>query len=262
MAKKKKLPGKRSKKSSWYPQIILFLCLIGLALAAYCYFSPQSRSIPVIASRDYPKRTPGVPVKQTTYAVYDRLAGQSKHDAARLLPPDEVPDWNPLEPEEKPVDAAVPNQSSTTAVPNQISTTAVPPKGDAKAQKTLISYADKKPSTTPSTSVKQTAMIKQLGKPQTSALSKKNGGKSDTSVKSTPSTKPKDTPLRLQIGPIQSEAQKAEKTLQNIRKKGKIPPHMRPMIQKATIKGKTVYRVILVGHCSEKMLKEYQRHLG
>ncbi len=276
MAKKKKSSGKRAKKSSWHPKLIGFLGCFVLVLAAYCYFSPQSSSIPIIQGRDYPKRTRGVPVKQTTYAVYDRLAGQSKHDAIRLLPPDEVPDWNPMESEEKPVTPPVTNQISHTAAHHQISNVpvtnpisnasdqranrpVVPIKGsDVKTEKTQPPHTDKKASTKPSVPAKPTPVLKPMGKPQASVSSKHNGGKLDSSK----NTKQTGVSLRLQIGTIQSESQKAEKIIQNIRKKGRIPPHMRPMIQKAKIKGKTVYRVILVGHCSEKVLKEYQQYLG
>ncbi len=249
MAKKKKSAGKRAKKPSWHPKIIGFLGLFGLVLAAYCYFSPQSSSIPIVAGRNYPKRTRGLPVKQTTYAVYDRLAGQSKHDATRLLPPDEVPDWNPVESEEKP--AAAPVQISNTPAHHQSANAA----GAGSAEKSPPT--DKKVSSKPVMSAKPTPVLKPTGKSQPPVASKKNGGKHDA----TKPTKPTGNSLRLQIGAIQSEAEKAEKIIQNIRKKGRIPPHMRPMIQKATVKGKTLYRVILVGHCSEKILKEYRRYL-
>ncbi|MBM3631389.1 MAG: hypothetical protein FJX00_00130 [Alphaproteobacteria bacterium] len=261
MAKKKKATGKRSKKSSWYPKTVGFLGLFGLVLAAYCYFSPQSSSIPTIQGRDYPKRTRGLPVKHTTYAVYDRLAGQSKSDATRLLPPDEVPDWNPMESEEKPDLTPVP-QSISTSVSKTSNASASEKRLDTNAEKPQTIPTDHKATTRP------TPALKPAGKAQPPAANKKNGGKnagkhdSTKRIKATASGKLAGTSLRLQIGSIQSEVQKAEKMIQNIRKKGKIPPHMRPMIQKATIKGKTVYRVILVGHCSEKALKEYQRHLG
>jgi hypothetical protein len=255
MAKKKKSAGKRAKKSYWYPKTIGFLGLFGLILAAYCYFSPQSSSIPVVAGRDYPKRTRGIPIKQTTYAVYDRLAGQSKHDATRLLPPDEVPDWNPMDAEENPVAAPVTHQSSNASAHNQSANTAVASAGSAEK---FTPHTDKKVSTKPVMPAKPTPVLKPVSKSKPPVASKKNGAKND----STKSTKQTGISLRLQIGTIQSQVEKAEKIIQNIRKKGRIPPHMRPIIQKATIKGKTVYRVILVGHCSEKVLKEYQRYLG
>ena len=225
MAKKKKSAGKRAKKSSWYPKTIAFLGLFGLILAAYCYFSPQSGSIPIVAGRDYPKRTRGVPVKQTTYAVYDRLAGQSKHDATRLLPPDEVPDWNPVESEEKP--AATPVQSSNAPTNTQSSSASAQSTNAAvasagSAEKSQTPPTDKKVSTKPLMSAKP--VLKPVSKSKLPVASKKNGGKNDAKTKPTASGKQTGSSLRLQIGTIQSGAEKAEKIIQNIRKKAASHP--------------------------------------
>ena len=261
MAKKHKISRKAHlKHSSLYSKIMVFLGFLAIILGMYCYFIPKSSLIPLIPSRHYPKRTRGAPVEKTTYAVYDRLAGQSAQDKTRLLPPDEVPDWKPSElndPSHTVEGRPNPNAHVQGTQKHTTETKSTVPQG-ARSPKIPLGglenpLPEKKPPLPQPKLLKPSKPLpKPSGKPPSKALALKN-------------TPPKPIEgtvrVRLQIGTIQSDIKSAERIIQTIGKKGRLPPDVHPTIQKATIKGKTFYRVMLVGRCSPNLLKAYQTYL-
>jgi hypothetical protein len=288
---KKKTPRRGGKSTvSWYKKVIVGSGVLAVFLAAYCYFTPESGNIPVIVGPNYPKRTPGVVSKQATYAVYDRLAEApertQKLTVARLMPPDEVPEWHSVgedspETRRPPSDTSVaangtknPAEFPNSRKPQSKALASIVPapsvtlshstepldRGISPSEKGISGF--KKPNELPLKSEKsgnkRESRVQDLQKKTTqhslrngpSALPKANqpGGQYKTMAES-----PK-TLVRMQIGGFCTAADQAEKRIKRLMQKGGAPGGMRPLVQKANIKGKVVYRVILVGYCSAKTL--------
>jgi len=262
MARNKKARRSSPKKiPSFYKKGIYGLGFMSIILMGYCYFTAHSDHIPTISGPNYPKRTPGMAPQTRTYAVYDRLAQEASPNKtmrmARLLPPDETPEWeNPEEITPHHTIPAAPTVASSSANPVDSlaasSARGVPgtPASGHSSQTVagLLSSLSASPqSTSTKTPSKGAKDIKKSSKPLSKLLSKPDVRHNKASKQAIKTKPPLKKVVRMQMGGTCDSEEKAQKLVQRLIQQGGMPSGKRLVIQKAIIRGKALYRVILIG---------------
>jgi hypothetical protein len=220
---------------------------------------------------NYPKRTPGSPQHRSNYAVYDRLAESSKGRkeslVPRLLPPNEVPEFpeKPHQPNNQDHALAIQEASVVPMVQTTTRLVVQENSGDKigsadsvrKAQKT---EAVKRPSKNSSDG--GPGHVKKQGDRKANDASghKKVGGGGHNGGKPGMGGGKKKV-LGIQIGDVYEKEHQAKALLVRLVKQGGVRCGIRPILQKANVKGVFRYRVILSGRCSKEEWAAYRAWL-
>jgi hypothetical protein len=280
MAKKrsKKTQASRTptKKWTWFP-------LVGIgALALYCYWNAQSDELPVVSGPDYPKREAIANHRELShYTVYHRLnrqrtpglppaakASDPSTGSARLLPPEEVPQWSSGDESSSPADTASSTQSA-------------PPGTEGGTSKTPVKKNPNSP-LSPASSATSSAAAS-AASPQVNPKATETARLKPSTKKETPLKKPKTVsgattkgaPMDPRTGknanktgavvhvigvyPTKEKAVAVYKAWQASANKHVSP--FQPKIQNGKHKGRSLYRVVMTGPDSPALVQSWMRRL-
>jgi len=267
VAKKKKMSRRENKPSfAFYKKILTGLFFAAVILGVYCYFFDQSSNIPVVDGPDYPKRTPGKSTARINYAVYDQLAAAQQSKSVALLPPEEVPSlptWSD-EQEAKPVPLeSSPQPSSKNITQNPVVTSPSGPTAQTPVIKPFDTPTGKKSNLAPPSPVGKKGNSPAESKASIKQQPTKAAAAVPVAVQESKKQleQPRKPLLRMQIGGLYKRSEQAHAIINQLYQKGGFPKGMRPVVQKANLKGQIIYRVILMGQCPPKTLEAYQNWL-
>jgi hypothetical protein len=273
MAKRKKAPRRSNGQNmGWHKKIVLGFLVSGVLIGAYCYFTAQSEHIPVIGSMHYPKRTPGSLRHHSTYCVYDRLAesGASKTHkqtpVSRLLPPNEVPEFpeEALSPTTNP--EVIPGSTQTGGLVSQHAPSSVEkPLPSKQEPKDIAKQPSENSPVIPKTTKNDPGVTpkakKQADQKIIGLQAKKKLTNSEKNKANPAPGGAKKKVLSIQIGSVYTKEHQAKALAERLVKRGGVRHGIRPILQKAKVKGAFMYRVVLSGKCSKEDWAAYRAWL-